>query len=127
LSLAVPPQAPSVDDTDVWKVMKSSLGSILWSQFFGIFANFRRTNWLKITQKPMYWSFFSKTSSSLCKKRHFVVNFFCQIFKIKTSGLAAVFYISFRLAFGIDCKFSTGTKFMPTWVHVKKLSSRANK
>jgi hypothetical protein len=29
LSLAVPPQAPSVDDTDVWKVMKSSLGSIL--------------------------------------------------------------------------------------------------
>jgi hypothetical protein len=46
-------------------------GSMLWSQFSAISANFRRKNW-RFSQKPMLWSqFFAKTSSSLSKKRQY--------------------------------------------------------
>jgi hypothetical protein len=37
----------------------ANLGSMLWSQFSAIFANFRREKW-RFSQKPMLWSKFCK-------------------------------------------------------------------
>jgi hypothetical protein len=42
----------------------------LWSQFSSIFSNFRRKNW-RFSCKPMLWSIFCKTISSLSQKRQF--------------------------------------------------------
>jgi hypothetical protein len=50
-------------------------GSMLWSQFSAIFANFRRKNW-RFSQKAMLWSIFSKFSFVLSQKRQYFRRFF---------------------------------------------------
>jgi hypothetical protein len=58
---------------------------MLWSQFSAVFAYFGRKNW-RFSQKPMLRWFFTKSRSSLSKKRHFFIkNFGENILKIKTS------------------------------------------
>jgi hypothetical protein len=47
-----------------------NLGSMLRSQFSAVCANLWRKNW-RFSQKPMFWSNFCKTSSSLSKKRQY--------------------------------------------------------
>jgi hypothetical protein len=55
---------------------ESRQGSMLWSQFSAIFANFLRKNW-RFCHKMMLWSIFFKNSFSLSKK----LQHFCQIFR----------------------------------------------
>jgi hypothetical protein len=81
-----------------WKLITSStvagcLGSILWSQFSAIFANFRRKNW-RFSQKPMLWSQFLQILAVFCAKNaNIFAKFFVEnIFKIITSvpGLRSI-------------------------------------
>jgi hypothetical protein len=62
------------------------LGSMLWSQFSAIFANFRRKIW-RFSQKPMLWSqFFQKITVVWAKNAKIFAKFFGEnILKIITS------------------------------------------
>jgi hypothetical protein len=62
-------------------------GSMLWSQFSAIFANFRRKNW-RFSQKPMLWSqFLQKLAVVWAKNANIFANFFVKnIFKNHNIG-----------------------------------------
>jgi hypothetical protein len=63
---------------------KNYMGSMLWSQFSAIFANFRRKNW-RFSQKPMLWSKFCIILIWV-KNANFFAEFFGEnIWKIITS------------------------------------------
>jgi hypothetical protein len=57
---------------------KTFQGSMLWSQFSAIFANFRRINW-RFSQKPILWSqFLQKLAVVWAKNANIFAKFFVE-------------------------------------------------